>query len=172
MDRALKKFNTTNASLGFVVDDLRERQIQMQVVIKKNRDKIRQNDTYIQGFKNAVYYVVQHIDNYDQLKRSIASSLSKYVKDQSMKNVQLDEDIKTEYENQKKYLNNSVTSIKKRLEAERKIHREEHVAIMRRNLDLITEISALRKDVQAEEVKLKKSKNDVKTERSKHPELS
>lgn len=99
MDRALKKFNTTNASLGFVVDSLREKQIQMQVVIKKNRDKIRQNDTYIQGFKNAVYYVVQHIDNYDQLKRSIASSLSKYVKDQSMKNVQLDEDIKTEYEN-------------------------------------------------------------------------
>lgn len=75
MDRALKKYNTTNASLGFVVDDLRERQIQMQAVIKKNRDKIRQNDTYIQGFKNAVYYVVQYIDNYDQLKRSIASSL-------------------------------------------------------------------------------------------------
>jgi len=26
MDKALKKYNTTNASLGFVVDDLRGRQ--------------------------------------------------------------------------------------------------------------------------------------------------
>jgi hypothetical protein len=109
----------------------------MQVVIKKNRDKIRQNETYIQGFKNAVYFVVQYIDNYDQLKSSISNSLSKYIKDQTMKNVQLDEDIKTEYENQKKYLNNSVTSIKKRLEMERKIHREEHIGIMKKNLLLI-----------------------------------
>lgn len=99
MDRALKKYNDTNAKLGFCVDDLRTRQIQMQVVIKKNRDKIRQNETYIQGFKNAVYFVVQYIDNYDQLKSSISNSLSKYIKDQTMKNVQLDEDIKTEYEN-------------------------------------------------------------------------
>lgn len=47
MDKALKKYNTTNASLGFVVDDLRGRQQQMQIVIKKSRDKIRENETYI-----------------------------------------------------------------------------------------------------------------------------
>ncbi len=99
MDRALKRYNTTNAHLGQVVDDLRDRQSQMQHVIKANRNKIRNNDTYIQGFKNAVYYVVQYIDNYDQLKRAIEKSMHKYIKDQSMKNVQLDEDIKTEYEN-------------------------------------------------------------------------
>jgi len=71
MDRALKRYNTTNANLGHVVDDLRDRQSQMQHVIKANRNKIRNNDTYIQGFKNAVYYVVQYIDNYDQLKSAI-----------------------------------------------------------------------------------------------------
>lgn len=36
-----------------------------------------------------------------------------------MKNVEIDADIKKEYENQKKYLDNSVTSLKKRLEKER-----------------------------------------------------
>ena len=166
MDRALKKYNTTNASLGFVVDDLRSRQMQMQKIINKNRDKIRQNDTYIQGFKNAVYYVVQYIDNYDQLKRSIEKSLHKYIKDQTMKNVQLDEDIKTEYENQKKYLNNSVTSIKKRLEKERQIHKAEHLKIMKDNVDLITEISHLRKNVRTLDEELKNLKNQVKEENS------
>jgi bacterioferritin (cytochrome b1) len=91
--------------------------------------------------------VVQYIDNYDQLKRAIEKSMHKYIKDQSMKNVQLDEDIKTEYENQKKYLNNSVTSIKKRLEKERKIHKEEHINIMKTNVKLIEEIKTLRTEV-------------------------
>ena len=58
-----------------------------------------------------------------------------------MKNVQLDEDIKTEYENQKKYLNNSVTSIKKRLDKERQIHKQEHLNVMHRNMELINEIA-------------------------------
>lgn len=141
MDRALKKYNTTNACLGFVVDDLRLKQTQMKKIIRKNQNKIRSNDTYIQGFKNAVFYTVQYIDNYDQLKRAIEKSLHKYIKDQTMKNVQLDEDIKTEYENQKKYLNNSVTSIKKRLDKERQIHKQEHLNVMHRNMELINEIA-------------------------------
>lgn len=33
-------------------------------MIAKNRDKIRQNDTDINEFKNAVYQVVQHTDDH------------------------------------------------------------------------------------------------------------
>ena len=39
-------------------------------------------------------------------------------------NVDIDPDIKKEYENQKRYLENSVNSLKKRLEKETKIHKE------------------------------------------------
>ena len=41
-----------------------------------------------------------------------------------IKNVEIDPDIKKEYENQKRYLENSVNSLKKRLEKEMKIHKE------------------------------------------------
>ena len=50
-------------------------------MIKKNRSKIRSNDIYIKGFKNAVYRVVQFIDDFEQLKRSVNENLYVYVKD-------------------------------------------------------------------------------------------
>lgn len=40
-----------------------------------------------------------------------------------MKNVEIDPDIKKEYENQKRYLDNSKNSLKKRLDKEQQIHK-------------------------------------------------
>lgn len=55
MDKKLKKYNSVNASLGFMVEDLRVRQGLIQKQIETNRDIIRNNDTIIRNFKNAVY---------------------------------------------------------------------------------------------------------------------
>lgn len=124
MDKNLKHYNKINANLGYIVDDLRTRQEHMQELIKKNRSRIRANDIFIKGFKNAVYRVVQFIDDFELLKRAVNDNLYPYVKDQEIKNVEIDPDIKKEYENQKRYLENSVNSLKKRLEKETQIHKE------------------------------------------------
>ena len=58
MDKRLKKYNQVNASLGFMVEDLRVRQGMIQKAIMTNRDIIRNNDSFINSFKNAVYQVV------------------------------------------------------------------------------------------------------------------
>ena len=47
-----------------------------------------------------------------------------YTDTKDHKNVEIDPDIKKEYENQKRYLENSVNSLKKRLEKETQIHKE------------------------------------------------
>lgn len=141
MDKNLKHYNKINANLGYIVDDLRTRQEHMQELIKKNRSKIRSNDIYIKGFKNAVYRVVQFIDDFEQLKRAVNENLYVYVKDQEIKNVEIDPDIKKEYENQKRYLENSVNSLKKRLEKETQIHKEDNNNIMMENMELINQIS-------------------------------
>lgn len=99
MDNQLRIFNTVNSQLGFTVNELRERQEEMQELIKNSRTTIRKNDIHIQGFKNAVYWVVQHADDYEQLKRAVNNGLYKYVRDQEMKNVEIDPDIKKEYIN-------------------------------------------------------------------------
>ena len=54
-----------------------------------------------------------------------------------MKNVEIDPDIKKEYENQRRYLENSQTSLKKRLEKEKQIHKEDNMNIMTENISLI-----------------------------------
>jgi predicted nucleic acid-binding Zn-ribbon protein len=118
MDKNLKHYNKINANLGYIVDDLRTRQEHMQELIKRNRTDIRKNDTKINGFKNAVYRVVQYIDDFDQLKKAVILNLQPFVEGQEIKNVEIDPDIKKEYDNQKKYLENSVNSLKKRLEKE------------------------------------------------------
>eukprot|EP00352_Strombidinopsis_acuminata_P000170 CAMPEP_0176340200 /NCGR_PEP_ID=MMETSP0126-20121128/1379_1 /TAXON_ID=141414 ORGANISM="Strombidinopsis acuminatum, Strain SPMC142" /NCGR_SAMPLE_ID=MMETSP0126 /ASSEMBLY_ACC=CAM_ASM_000229 /LENGTH=95 /DNA_ID=CAMNT_0017684257 /DNA_START=1341 /DNA_END=1628 /DNA_ORIENTATION=+ len=82
MDKELNHFNKVNANLGFVVDDLRTKQDQMQELIKKSRRSISKNEIQIRGFRNAVYWVVQEIDDYEQLKNSVHKNLFNYVRDQ------------------------------------------------------------------------------------------
>lgn len=65
MDKNLKHYNKINANLGYIVDDLRTRQEHMQELIKKNRSRIRSNDIFIRGFKNAVYRTVEFIDDFE-----------------------------------------------------------------------------------------------------------
>jgi hypothetical protein len=77
----------------------------------------------------------------------VNENLYPYVKEQEIKNVEIDPDIKKEYENQKRYLENSVNSLKKRLEKETQIHKEDNNNIMKENMELIKQISDLRKEV-------------------------
>ena len=172
MDADLKNSNAANVGLGFTVDDLRNRQDEIQQTIIKTRARIRKNESYIQGFKNAVYWVVQYIDDHDQLKKSIQSSLYGYVKDSKIKNVDIDPDIKKEYTNQKKYLESSHHSLQKRLEKEDQIHRQDNQNVMQENVNLIAEIGNLRKKVQEAHNEWKKQKNNMKKDGSKDTHAS
>ena len=64
MDKRLKKYNSVNANLGVMVEDLRVRQALIAKAIATNRDIIRNNNTFINNMKNAVYQVVQYTDDH------------------------------------------------------------------------------------------------------------
>ncbi len=49
----------------------------------------------------------------------------------------MDPEIKKEYDNQKRYLENSLHSLKRRLETEGQVHKEENLNIMNQNIKLI-----------------------------------
>ena len=115
--------------------------------MKKYRIQIRNNDIYIRQFKNNVYWVVQNIDDHESLKRSANANLYQYIRGQNEKNVEVDAEIKKDYESQKKYLENSVNSLKKRLEKEVSCHREDKRRIMNENVKLIKDIDELRDKV-------------------------
>ena len=56
-DKELRHFNSMNANLGFLVEDLRFKQENMQTAIRLANTNIRKNENYIRTFKNAVYLV-------------------------------------------------------------------------------------------------------------------
>ena len=162
MDHNLSKYNKINANLGYIVDDLRTRQEHMQDLIKKNRSKIRANDNEINRFKNAVYWVVQYIDDFEDLRRAININLYPIVKQQGMKNVEINPDIKKEYDNQRRYLENAQNSLQKRLQKEQQINKEDNMNIMRENIKLIHMIAKLRDDVKDLTSKEKNTRTEAK----------
>ena len=146
-DRELRAYNTINASLGFMVEDLRTRQENMQECIKLARDSIRRNDSLIRSYKNAIYWVAQNIDDYEQLKKSVDTNLYGYMQESQPKNVVEDGDIKKEYEAQWKFLDNSVRALRQRLEKEKALHKEDNNQVMNDNQKLIKDINKLRSTI-------------------------
>lgn len=100
----------------------------------------------IENFKNACHEVVQYIDDQHALKQAVNQRLYNFVKDQKARDEDVNQNIKMEYENQKKFLENSMHSLKKRLEVESQIHKADNLKIMSDNMDLITKISTARTD--------------------------
>jgi hypothetical protein len=77
----------------------------------------------------------------------VHKNLLVYVKDQQMKNVEIDPDIKKEFENQRRFLESSKNSLKKRLEKEGQLNQEDYRKVMEQNLLLIGMITQLREEV-------------------------
>jgi protein subunit release factor B len=79
-----------------------------------------------------------------------------------MKNVEIDPDIKKEYENQRRYLENSQNSLKKRLAREKEAHKQDNMNIMKENIKLIKMISELRTEVKELTSKEKNTRTEAK----------
>jgi len=105
-----------------------------------------------------VYWVVQYIDDFDQLKRAVHNSLYKYVRDCAPKIGEEDPDIIHEFDNQKRFLKNSVETLRRRLEKEGQIHKEDTLNIMNDNIKLIDMINRLRNEVGSLDTRLKNEK--------------
>jgi len=88
--------------------------------------------------------------------------LNQYIDNTKVKNQVNDPDVTKEYENQKKYLESAVYSLKKRVEQEAAIHNKEHKSIMFENEKLIAAIVDMRKKVREIAAKVKSNKSNNK----------
>ena len=77
---------------------------------------------------------------------------SRYARD-DVKRDQLDEDIKNEYQNQRQYLENSVNTLRKKLNKDTQVHKQDNRNIMDGNFHLLREIGEWR-----EKLRIQKSK--------------
>lgn len=170
MDTSLKYFNKVNANLGIIVDDLRAKQDKMQKLIKKNRTMIRKNDILIKSFKDDVYESVQYIDDPSKLQSFTHEMFTKYVNDKGKKTVDINPEIQKEYENQRKYLENSKHSLEQKLKKDMEIHKKDSQKHMKENYELIKQIGKLRDRKTLLLNKTKKSDMSTAGEHSDHGE--
>ena len=132
-DRELQQFNSLNANLGFLVEDLRFKQENMQAAIRVANQNIRKNESYIRSFKNAVYWVAQNIDDYEKLKVSVISELKYFVEDHNQKIVVEDSDIQNEQKVQMTFLKKSVDALHNKLQREQAEHERNRMSVMQIN---------------------------------------
>ena len=140
-DKELMQFNSLNANLGFLVEDLRQKQENMQAAIRAANSQIRKNDSYIRSFKNAVYWVAQNIDDYEKLKMSVLHELKRYVEDHNQKVVVEDSDIQNENKVQMSFLKKSVDALHNKLTREQAEHARNRLQVMEVNQKLIDDIN-------------------------------
>jgi len=146
MDENLEDFHKKNKQLKLDIDQLTGKQKSYQEEILKFRKKLTDGQTVIKRFKNDLHECVQYIQEPKLLHDKITTLHQKYVPN-GVKRQELDQDIQKEYQRQKEYLEKSVESLKRKLQKDSEVHRQDNMRVMQENVSLIREINDLRKEI-------------------------
>eukprot|EP00002_Diphylleia_rotans_P000166 TRINITY_DN1008_c0_g1_i4.p1 TRINITY_DN1008_c0_g1~~TRINITY_DN1008_c0_g1_i4.p1 ORF type:complete len:1179 (-),score=303.89 TRINITY_DN1008_c0_g1_i4:414-3950(-) len=148
MDQELERYHKNNGNLDLRINDLNLKVEGLNKEILDLRQKIHDYEGVLKRFRTDLHDTVQHIQDPKALKDSVKQLYQKH----AIQNVQtqhLDVDIEKEYSRQRDYLEKSVSSLRRKLTKDSEIHRADNVRIMQENVELITEINALRRELKA-----------------------
>merc|ERR1719252_522320 len=140
MDENLEDFHKKNKQLQLDITQLTGKQKLYQEEILKFRKKLTDGQTVIKRFKNDLHECVQYIQEPKLLHEKVTDLHKKYVPN-GVKRQELDQDI------QKEYLEKSVESLKRKLQKDSEVHRQDNMRVMQENVSLIREINDLRKEI-------------------------
>merc|ERR1719311_567354 len=143
MDELLEDFHKKNKQLQLDITQLTSKQKLYQEEILKFRKKLTDGQTVIKRFKNDLHECVQYIQEPKLLHDKVTTLHQKYVPN-GVKRQELDQDIQKEYQRQKEYLEKSVESLKRKLQKDSEVHRQDNMRVMQENVSLIREINDLR----------------------------
>lgn len=146
MDADLEDYHKKNKQLKINIDQLELKQKSLQQEIVAQRKHIADSQTIIKRFKNDLHESVQFIQEPKQLRESFVALYKKYVPNGIAKQ-ELDPDIQREYTRQRDYLEKSVESLKRKLQKDSEVHRQDNMRILQDNVQLIREIDDLRRDI-------------------------
>ena len=146
MRQELKHFNRVNQNLALIVDDLRMRQEGLTNEHLNLKQALDEQDSFKKKFKDDVYEVLHHIQDFKKLKKGVVRLYKKYEKEE-IKNEQGDTDLHREYANKRRYLENSVNYLRQMLQKDQEVHKNENSRIMKENVLLLQEINELRTEV-------------------------
>ena len=144
MEKELKHLESVNEKLGILVENLRLRQDGMQEEIKKQSEKLIENNARIQALKDGIYDAVQYIQDEKKLKEAVLKLYEKFVRNETQAKGSTTEN---QYVRQCEHLERTISGLRKKLKKVNKVHQQDTGRIMSNNVDLISEINGLRKEL-------------------------
>lgn len=144
MEKELKHLESVNEKLGILVENLRLRQDGMSEEIKKQSEKLAQNNAKIQALKDGIYDCVQYIQEEKKLKEAVLKLYEKFVRNEAQAKGSTTEN---QYVRQCEHLERTISGLRKKLKKVNKVHQQDTSRIMSNNVDLISEINGLRKEL-------------------------
>lgn len=138
-DTALKKLNLRSNELSSAVKLLEDEQKLLVITIKNHKKSIVGQNSQMKTFKKQIYEAIEKIQDFPKM----SDILMRMNKNTKVLN-EIDEDIKKEYQSQLKYLAMSSRKLKKNLEKDAEMHKQDNMRIMKINVDLIRKIGDMR----------------------------
>jgi chromosome segregation ATPase len=129
------------------ITELRQKLKATEKEMYMERQKVRDTEAVCRRFKTDLHNCVAYIQEPKKLKESIKQLYAKHVQDDTIESASVDADIQREYSRQRKHLEQSVASLRKKLAKDTEIHRADNVRIMQENVSLIKEINDLRREL-------------------------
>eukprot|EP00747_Dinoflagellata_sp_TGD_P106608 gnl/TRDRNA2_/TRDRNA2_169896_c2_seq1.p1 gnl/TRDRNA2_/TRDRNA2_169896_c2~~gnl/TRDRNA2_/TRDRNA2_169896_c2_seq1.p1 ORF type:complete len:1270 (+),score=343.39 gnl/TRDRNA2_/TRDRNA2_169896_c2_seq1:135-3944(+) len=173
LDTDLEAYHKKSNQLMVSIEQLQISQKTMQDEVLTQRKKVADCKTITKMFKNDLHECIQYIQEVKPFRESVLSFYKKYCPN-GVKKQELHPDIQREYNRQRDYLEKSVESLKKKLDKDSEVHRQDNMRVLEENVSLIREIGELRREMnhlkherQQQKVNLAKmKKNNLKGSRS------
>ena len=146
MFQELERYHKNNSSLELTISDLRLKLEGMQREILSQRTKLGDADAKVRGLKTELHETVQHIQEPKALKEAVKKMYQRHVTE-SVASRAVDSDIAAEYTRQREYLEKSVESLKRKLNKNMELHRNDNMRMMQENVSLVKEINELRREI-------------------------
>merc|ERR1719313_1554713 len=146
MDHELERYHKHNSALELTISDLKLKLEGMQREILSQRTKLSDADAKVQGLCTELHDCIQHVQEPKALKDAVKKMYQKHVTETVVTRA-MESDIAAEYTRQREYLEKSVESLKRKLNKNMELHRNDNMRMMQENVSLIKEINELRREI-------------------------
>ena len=122
----------------------------MQREILGQRSRLGESDAKVRNLRTELHGCVQLIQDPKALKEAVKKIYQRHVNTtDAVSSRGIEPDIATEYTRQREYLEKSVESLKRKLNKNMELHRNDNSRMMQENVSLIKEINDLRRELKS-----------------------
>ncbi|XP_075995968.1 cilia- and flagella-associated protein 57 [Genypterus blacodes] len=157
MEAELMEFHKSNTQLKLSVSELKLRLTAREKELHKEMEKVKDLETHLRRFKTELHTCVSFIQEPKKLKDSVKKLYARYVQyTDVMEQVSEDADSQRALCRQQEHQEKTIATLKIKLAKASEEHESSYVSIMKENVSLVTEVNALRKELQLVRSQLKK----------------